>query len=95
MLVSVLTGPECHLPSLRLSAVVFCVRLCLIPKTLNAKYNIAINIAVSYSRLKTYGISRLINVYALFSAYLLVEQLKIKYSSTFDSRLAGLKISES
>lgn len=44
-----------------------CTGLCLISKTLKVKYNVAINIAVSYSRLKMYGISRLINVYALFS----------------------------
>lgn len=55
-----------------------CLRLCLISKPLKVKYNVAINIAVSYGKLKMYGISTLVNVYALFSAYLVVEHLKIK-----------------
>lgn len=67
-----------------------CIRLRLIAKTLKAKDNVAINIATSYRRLTRYGISRLTNVYAVFSDYL---HLKIKWSSTSASRVAGLKIS--
>jgi len=93
--VSVLTDPEYQLPSLRLSPIVFALRLCLISKSLKAKYSVAINITVSYSGLKMCGISKLLNVYTLFSAYLVVEHLKIKKSSIFDSMLTGLKISES
>lgn len=39
-----------------------CIRLCLKSKTLKAKHNFATTIVVSYSRLKIYGISRLINI---------------------------------